>query len=128
MLFGFGSAAGVLIPGAIAKGKREAVRLSKRLISWGWYMGVVLGFVQLLSLPLINILSPLGGHQFWVFRVWGGFMWLACFLSVSEDSTDAGFLRDSGFSAALVALISPPTRRRFLLKLNLRPSTLNTEP
>ena len=59
VLFGFGSAAGVLVPKALAKSRSEAVRLTDRLLTWGWLLGLALGAFQLMCTPLVNALSPL---------------------------------------------------------------------
>lgn len=69
VLLAFSTVASIVVPSEVAKAKKdgkssaEAYRSSKvmadRLLTWGAVLGVVLGAVQLLCLPLLKGFSPL---------------------------------------------------------------------
>jgi len=59
VLFGFGSAASILVPRALVSSKRSGLEMTYKLINWGWVMGLGLGGIQLLTIPLLSVMSPL---------------------------------------------------------------------
>lgn len=69
VLLAMSTVASILVPSEIAKSQKEGKSLQQarnaadRLLLWGALLGVALGFVQLLSLPLLKVFSPLEDIQ-----------------------------------------------------------------
>lgn len=64
-LLAMSTVASILVPTEIAKSKKEgrdlttAKYIADRILSWGVILGIILGFLQLMCLPLLNTFSPL---------------------------------------------------------------------